>query len=75
LEQKIGATLDAFYRKGIDAGHFKPMRPDVLRMAIFGMCFQLTKAPAPANRASAAEMTRQLQELACTGVLTSNRLS
>jgi AcrR family transcriptional regulator len=75
LEQKIGATLDAFYRKGIDAGYFKSMRPDVIRMAIFGMCFQLTKVPPPANRASAIEMTRQLQELACSGLLTSNRVS
>jgi TetR/AcrR family transcriptional regulator, cholesterol catabolism regulator len=73
LEQKVGATLDAFYAKGIDAGHFKPMRPDVIRMAIFGMCFRLTKVPPPPNRASAVEMTRQLQELACSGLLVSNR--
>jgi AcrR family transcriptional regulator len=73
LEQKIGATLHAFYERGMAAGHFKTMRPDVLRMAIFGMCFQLTKIPRPPDRAATAEITRQLQELACTGILTSNQ--
>ena len=72
LEQKIGATLHAFYERGMAAGCFKRMMPDVLRMAIFGLCFQLTKLPRTADRAATAEITRQLQELACTGLVTSN---
>ena len=69
LEQKIGATLEGLYARGMAAGYFKTMRPDVLRMAIFGMCFQLTKLARP-DRAATAEITRQVQELACTGLLT-----
>jgi AcrR family transcriptional regulator len=72
LEQKIGATLEGLYTRGMAAGYFKTMRPDVLRMAIFGMCFQLTKLARP-DRAATAEITRQVQELACTGLLTSNQ--
>jgi TetR/AcrR family transcriptional regulator, cholesterol catabolism regulator len=71
LEQKIVATLDEFYGRGIGAGHFKPMKLDVLRLAIFGMCFQLTRLPRPQDRAAMAEITMQLQQLACTGLLTS----
>jgi hypothetical protein len=41
-------------------------------MAIFGMCFQLTKLARP-DRAATAEIARQVQELACTGLLTSNQ--
>jgi len=74
LEQKIGATLEGLYAKGMNAGYFKTMRPDVLRMAIFGMCFQLTRLAKP-DRAATAEITRQVQELACTGLLTSNQQS
>lgn len=70
LEQKIGRTLEEFYGKGIAAGHFKPMRLDVIRMAIFGMCFQLTRLPRTQDRAATAEIIKQLQELACTGLLT-----
>jgi TetR/AcrR family transcriptional regulator, cholesterol catabolism regulator len=69
LEQRIGATLERFYAQGTAAGEFKPLRPDLLRFAIFGMCFQLTKAQAPADRAAVAEIARQLQDLACTGLL------
>jgi len=75
LEQKIGTTLHGFYAKGIDAGYFKPMRLDVLRVAIFGMCFQLTRVPRPPDRAAMAEITRQLQELASTGLLTPTQQS
>ena len=73
LEKKIGATLEAFYSRGMAAGCFKAGRLDVLRVAIFGMCFQLTKVPRPPDRASTAEITRQLQELACAGLLTANQ--
>ena len=74
LEQQIGATLEAFYERGIAAGHFKPIDAAVARFAIFGMCFQMTKMPKTMDRASVVEIARQLQDLACTGLLTSNRL-
>ena len=70
LEQEIGALLERFYASGASAGHFKRLAPDVLRMAIFGMCFQLTKLHKRPDRAAAADITRQLQELACGGLLT-----
>ena len=73
LEQKIGATLEGFYGRGIAAGYFKPMRLDVVRVAMFGMCFQLTRVPRPHDRAATAEIAGQLQELACTGLLRSDQ--
>jgi AcrR family transcriptional regulator len=69
LERRIGAVLERFYGDGIAAGHFKPMDTDVMRSAIFGMCFQLTKLPRALDRAARAAVTRQLQELATTGLL------
>jgi len=73
LEGKIRATLDELYGRGIAAGYFKPVPVDVLGLAVFGMCFQLTKVQRPRDRAATAEITRQLQDLACTGLLTPNQ--
>jgi hypothetical protein len=70
LEQRIAATLEEFYAQGIAEGHFKPLDTDVMRLAVFGMCFLLTRLPRSTNRASLASITRQLQELATTGLLT-----
>jgi AcrR family transcriptional regulator len=69
LEQRITAALAAFYSKGIDEGHFKPLDPSIIRMAIFGMCFILTRLPGAPDRDSIATITRQLQELATGGLL------
>src|ERR1051325_4686697 len=73
LEQKIRAALEQFYASGIPRGPSKPMAPDILRMAIFGMCFQLTRLPRRPDRAAAAEIARQIQELACSGLVTPAR--
>jgi AcrR family transcriptional regulator len=73
LEHAIGALLERFYASGMKTGDFKTMAPELLRLAIFGLCFQLTKLPRRPDRASAADITRQLQELACGGLLTPNR--
>ena len=69
LEEEIGARLERFYGSGIAAGHFMPMGLNVMRLAIFGMCFQLTKLHKRPDRAAAASITRQLQDLACGGLL------
>jgi AcrR family transcriptional regulator len=71
LEQQINATLDAFYRQGIAEGLFKPFDTDAIRLAVFGMCFMMTKLPRPVNRASIAEITHQLQELVTAGLVVS----
>ena len=67
LEQRVDRVLRQLYATGVERGYFKPMDPDLLRIAIFGMCFQLTKVrPAHLSRETIA---RQLQDLATGGVL------
>jgi hypothetical protein len=61
--------LRRFYSDGVTDGAFKPMDPEILRQAVFGMCFMLTKIPQPADRAAVASITRQLQEFATGGML------
>jgi AcrR family transcriptional regulator len=70
LERQLGVVLRRFYAGGIAQGSFKPMDPELLRQAVFGMCFMLTKSPQPIDRASIAGITRQLQDFASAGLLT-----
>jgi AcrR family transcriptional regulator len=70
LERQIVAKLEAFYARGMSEGYFKPLQPDVVRIAVFGMCFMLTKL-SRANRGSVASITRQLQDLLTGGLLAS----
>ena len=69
LERQITGALERFYAQGIAEGYFKPMDTTVLRLAVFGMCFLLTKLPEHPKRPSAAVITRQLQQFATTGLL------
>ena len=69
LEQQILATLERFYGRGIAERIFKPMDVDLIRTAIFGMCFMLTKLLDKNGRGRIAAITRQFQDLACTGLL------
>ena len=68
LEQQLGLLLKQLYTEGKDQGYFRSMDTDVMRLAIFGMCFQLTKLP-PGHQLSRGEITRQLQEFATSGLL------
>jgi AcrR family transcriptional regulator len=70
LERQIVAKLEAFYARGISEGYFKPLQTDVIRIAVFGMCFMLTKL-SRANRGSVASITRQFQDLLTSGLLAS----
>ena len=70
LERQLGVVLRRFYTDGIKHGSFKPMDPELLRHAVFGMCFLLTKWPQPVDRATVDTITRQLQEFATGGLLT-----
>jgi AcrR family transcriptional regulator len=70
LETQLGVLLRRFYTDGVTNGAFKPMDPDLLRHAVFGMCFLLTKWPQPVDRATVADLTSQLQEFATGGLLT-----
>jgi AcrR family transcriptional regulator len=69
LERQLGVVLRRFYASGIKHGSFKPMDPELLRQAVFGMCFLLTKSPQPIDRAAIAAVTRQLQDFATGGIL------
>ena len=69
LERQLGVLLRRFYAAGVKDGAFKPMDPELLRHAVFGMCFLLTKWPQPVDRATVAALTRQLQEFATGGLL------
>ena len=69
LERQLGLVLRRFYASGIKQGAFKPMDPELLRHAVFGMCFLLTKSPPPVDRAATAAITRQLQDFATGGIL------
>ena len=67
LERQVTAVLRQLFANGIEQGYFKPLDPDLLGIAIFGMCFQLTKvAPTHLSRQTIA---RQLQKLATGGLL------
>jgi AcrR family transcriptional regulator len=70
IEQQLTATLRELYARGMDEGYLKRMDPDLVRQAVFGMCFMLTRRPQPFDRASVNELTRQLQEIATAGLLT-----
>lgn len=50
-------------------GIFKPLDADIVRTAIFGMCFLLTMLSQEKGHTAIAAITRQLQVLAGTGLL------
>lgn len=68
LEQQVGGLLKQLYSEGIEQGHFKRIDVEIMRHAIFGMCFHLTKLP-PTTHLSRETITRQLQEIATGGLL------
>ena len=68
LEHQLVGLLRQLYTAGMDQGYFRRMDPDVLRLAVFGMCFQLTQLP-PRPDLSRETITRQLQEFATSGLL------
>jgi TetR/AcrR family transcriptional regulator, cholesterol catabolism regulator len=69
-ERRVTTLLEQLYATGIAEGYFKAMDTTILRLAIFGLCFHLTKLPQPPDSASIVAITRQLQELVTTGLLT-----
>ena len=69
-ERRVTTLLEQLYATGIAEGHFKPMDTTIVRLAIFGLCFHLTKLPQTPDSASIVAITRQLQELVTTGLLT-----
>jgi TetR/AcrR family transcriptional regulator, cholesterol catabolism regulator len=69
LEQQIGAMLNGFYNSGIKSGDFRRVEPRLARVAIFGMCFALTRWPDLQEEFSIETISTQLQEVACGGML------
>lgn len=72
LEQRIGTMLNEFYRSGVESGHFQVIDPRIARVAIFGMCFALTRWPQLREEFSVEVLSGQLQKVACEGMLRSN---
>ena len=69
LEQQIGAMLNTFYRSGVESGHFRRIEPRLARVAIFGMCFALTRWPDLQELLPIDTISAQLQEVATSGML------
>jgi AcrR family transcriptional regulator len=68
-EQRIGAMLNEFYRSGVESGHFRGIEPRLARVAIFGMCFALTRWPDLQELFPIETISAQLQEVATRGML------
>jgi AcrR family transcriptional regulator len=68
LEQQVTGLLRELYAAGIEQGYFKRIDLEILRHAIFGMCFLLTKLP-QTTHLSRETITRQLQDLATGGLV------
>ena len=71
LEQAIVSILHDFYRSAIDAGHLRRLDPTIVRIAVFGMCFQLTRWPQLREQHSLQSLSAQIQDIACNGLLPS----
>jgi AcrR family transcriptional regulator len=69
LEARVIATTTRFYEQAIESGVFRPMNPSVARTAMFGMCFHFTRRPELRDQLTMETLSRQLQEIACNGLL------
>jgi AcrR family transcriptional regulator len=69
LEQRIRELLSDFYTEAIRRGEFRNIHPRLASMSMFGMCFALTRWPELRQQLSIAELTEQMQELACAALV------
>ena len=69
LEGRIATMLNKFYRSGVRSRHFQQVDPRIARVAIFGMCFALTRWPQLREEFSIEELARQIQKVGCEGLL------
>ena len=70
LEMRIKAVLGPFYTSAIGRGEFRDVDPQLAAIAMFGMCFALTRWPDLQKRLSIRELTEGLQALARGALLT-----
>ena len=69
LEDRIATMLNQFYRSGVKSGHFLQIDSRIARVAIFGMAFALTRWPRLRDEFTHEELVRQIQKVACEGLL------
>jgi AcrR family transcriptional regulator len=69
LEQKIVTMLHDFYGSAIEAGELRTLDPTIVRIAVFGMCFALTRWPQLREQHSLQSLSAQIQDIACNGLL------
>jgi AcrR family transcriptional regulator len=69
LETRLLAMTSEFYETAIAEGAFRPVTPLIARMTMFGMCFMLTRLPREQDEDSIREMSEQVQQIACGGLL------
>ena len=69
LEARIKAILGPFYTKAISSGEFRDVDPQLAVVAMFGMCFAVTRWPELQKRLSAGKLTEGMQALALGAML------
>ena len=65
LERRIQALNNDFYTGAIRRGEFRNIHPRLASVSMFGMCFALARWPELRGELSIAELTEQMQQLAC----------
>jgi hypothetical protein len=69
LEARVKAILGPFYTKAIGSGEFRDVDPQLAAVAMFGMCFAVTRWPDLQKRLSARKLTEGMQALALGAML------
>lgn len=72
LERRVGQLLEGFFSDGVAEGEFRDVSPLLAMNGIVAMCFSLTRWPQLQRQFSLAELSEQLQQLACGALLASS---
>jgi len=73
FERRIQALHRDFYTDAIRRGEFRDINPRLASISMFGMCFALTKWPELRDQLSMAQLTEQMQQLACGALVRKDR--
>jgi AcrR family transcriptional regulator len=71
LERRVGQLLEDFFSEGVERGEFRDINPLLAMNGIVAMCFSLTRWPQLQRQFSRAELSAQMQQLACGALLAS----
>jgi AcrR family transcriptional regulator len=69
LERRIAVLLDKFYGAAIESGEFRGVDPRLAGIAMFGMCFALTRWPELRDEFTLKQLSDQMQDLACGALI------